>query len=117
MSTTNKSKLYFRGTRRPEVFPIGEDDRLLDETDKPDGTRPQTQLSTTVRVGMGSKADSTFIQGDNAIRRLTPKECERLQGFPDDWTAGVSDTQRYKCCGNAVTVNVIKEIMKRLTHK
>ncbi len=50
------------------------------------------------------------------IRKLTPKECERLQGFPDDWTQGHSDTQRYKMCGNAVTVNVaeylIGEIIK-----
>jgi len=42
------------------------------------------------------------------IRRLTPVECERLQGFPDGWTEGISDTQRYKCLGNAVTVNVIR---------
>jgi DNA (cytosine-5)-methyltransferase 1 len=51
------------------------------------------------------------------IRRLTPTECERLQGFPDDWTkyglnhkseiVEISDTQRYKCLGNAVTTNVI----------
>lgn len=48
------------------------------------------------------------------IRRLTPLECERLQGFPDNWTEGVSDTQRYKCLGNAVTVNVIEAIMSRI---
>ena len=48
------------------------------------------------------------------IRRLTPVECERLQGFPDNWTGGVSDTQRYKTLGNAVTVNVVKEVVKRL---
>jgi DNA (cytosine-5)-methyltransferase 1 len=48
------------------------------------------------------------------IRRLTPVECERLQGFPDGWTEGVSDTQRYKTLGNAVTVNVIQAIMNRL---
>ncbi len=48
-----------------------------------------------------------------SIRRLTPTECERLQGFPDNWTIG-SDTQRYKQCGNAVTVNVIKDIMMKL---
>lgn len=47
------------------------------------------------------------------IRRLTPAECERLQGFPDGWTEGLSDTQRYKCLGNAVTVNVVEEIIKR----
>ena len=44
------------------------------------------------------------------IRRLTPIECERLQWFPDWWTSVVSDTQRYKCLGNAVTVNVIRDI-------
>ena len=40
------------------------------------------------------------------VRRLTPVECERLQGFPDDWTAGQADSHRYKQMGNAVTVNV-----------
>lgn len=48
------------------------------------------------------------------IRRLTPLECERLQGFPDGWTEGLSDTQRYKCLGNAVTVNVVEAIMERM---
>ena len=59
------------------------------------------------------------------IRRLTPKECERLQGFPDDWTEfGIdekgylvknSDSQRYHQTGNAVTVNVIKAIADNLS--
>ena len=48
------------------------------------------------------------------IRRLTPTECERLQGFPDGWTDGLSDTQRYKTLGNAITVNVVAEILKAL---
>ena len=48
------------------------------------------------------------------IRRLTPIEYERLQGFPDNWTEGVSDTQRYKQMGNAVTVNVIQAIAEKL---
>jgi site-specific DNA-cytosine methylase len=47
------------------------------------------------------------------IRRLTPVECERLQGFPDNWTLG-SDTQRYKQCGNAVTVNVVEAVISGL---
>jgi len=51
---------------------------------------------------------------NEGIRRLTPIECERLQGFPDNWTAGVSDTQRYKQLGNAVTVNVIEAIGEKL---
>jgi DNA (cytosine-5)-methyltransferase 1 len=48
------------------------------------------------------------------IRRLTPVECERLQGFPDRWTEGVSDTQRYKLLGNAVTTNVIAFLGEKL---
>ena len=58
------------------------------------------------------------------IRRLTPMECERLQAFPDNWTRvglrsdgtehGISDTQRYKQCGNAVTTNVIEAVSRLL---
>ena len=53
------------------------------------------------------------------IRKLTPLECFRLQGFPDEHfhnakAAGVSDSQLYKQAGNAVTVNVVYEIAKRL---
>jgi len=59
-------------------------------------------------------AKDSLVGSGMQIRRLTPIECERLQGFPDGWTKGISDTQRYKCLGNAVTVNVIKEITKRL---
>ncbi len=79
--------------------------------------------------------DNLILQKSQSIRRLTPKECERLQGFPDDWTAEgvirekriiedltirknqivqISDTQRYKMCGNAVTVNVIRAIIEKL---
>lgn len=52
-----------------------------------------------------------------SVRRLTPIECERLQGFPDNYTEGISDTQRYKCLGNAVTVNVIEYLVKKLNGK
>lgn len=52
---------------------------------------------------------------DMQIRRLTPVECERLQGFPDGWTEGISDSQRYKCLGNAVTVNVIRDLFAELS--
>lgn len=50
----------------------------------------------------------------SVVRRLTPTECERLQGFPDDWTDGQTDGHRYKQMGNAVTVNVIEWIGSRL---
>ena len=63
--------------------------------------------------GGGSSSNSPKIMQDYKIRRLTPTECERLQGFPDNWTDILSDTQRYKTLGNAVTVNVIKTIFER----
>lgn len=48
------------------------------------------------------------------VRRLTPRECERLQGFPDDWTVGEKDTTRYRMIGNAVCVPVALWIGQRL---
>lgn len=52
------------------------------------------------------------------VRRLTPRECERLQGFPDDWTLvdGLKcpDSRRYAAMGNAVTVNVAEWIARRI---
>ena len=48
------------------------------------------------------------------IRRLTPIECARLQGFPDDWCSTVSDSQAYKAYGNAVTVDMVELIARRL---
>ena len=48
------------------------------------------------------------------VRRLTPMECERLQGFPDRWTEGQADTHRYKQMGNAVAVPVVSWLVNRL---
>ena len=52
--------------------------------------------------------------GDYIIRKLTPIECERLQTLPDNWTAGVSNTQRYKAIGNGWTVDVIAWIFSQI---
>lgn len=63
------------------------------------------------------KDNRVLINIDNenyAIRRLTPTECERLQTFPDGYTEGISDNQRYKALGNSWTVDVIVHIMKGL---
>ena len=48
------------------------------------------------------------------VRRLTPLECERLQTLPDNYTEGISDTNRYKCIGNGWTVDVIAWILSYL---
>lgn len=67
-----------------------------------------------------SVAHNVFV---DKIRRLTPVECERLQGFPDDWskqglfsseTKEISDSQRYKMMGNAVTVNAVEYVLERM---
>ncbi len=64
-----------------------------------------------------------LLGSNSLIRRLTPTECERLQGFPDGWTAtgiidgelvDISDTQRYKQLGNTVTVNVVQAVGKKI---
>lgn len=78
-----------------------------------DGISP----TLTQAMGMGGGQTPIVWSKEIKIRRLTPKECERLQGFPDGWTEGVSDTQRYKTLGNAVTVNVVAEIAKRIIGK
>jgi DNA (cytosine-5)-methyltransferase 1 len=55
-----------------------------------------------------------MVKAIGVVRRLTPVECERLQGFPDDWTSGQTDGHRYKQMGNAVAVPVVEWIVKRL---
>lgn len=52
--------------------------------------------------------------GDYIVRKLTPIECERLQTLPDNWTEGVSNTQRYKAIGNGWTVDVIAWIFSQI---
>lgn len=70
---------------------------------------------------LGSAEAKTELYAiDSKIRKLMPIECERLQGFPDNWTKygadgeKMNDKQRYKCIGNAVTVNVIADIFYEL---
>lgn len=72
------------------------------------------EKSPTLQNRMGTGGNNVPLIG---VRRLTPTECERLQGFPDGWTASQSDTQRYKQMGNAVTVNVIEWIGKRIVNE
>ena len=86
-----------------------------------DGIRLEYPQSKTARGRVIKGNSNTLKSGtegvvttDMKIRKLTPIECERLQGFPDNWTEGVSDTQRYKQMGNAVTVNVIEAIAGKL---
>lgn len=72
-------------------------------------------LSPTLTSASGMGGGHTpLIPITMQVRRLTPKECERLQGFPDDWTDGQADSHRYKQMGNAVAVPVVEWIISRL---
>jgi DNA (cytosine-5)-methyltransferase 1 len=71
-------------------------------------------------LGIGKAEDPMYtldsvsshsVATQSTVRRLTPVECERLQGFPDDWTAGQSDSSRYKQMGNAVAVPVVEWVI------
>ena len=64
-----------------------------------------------------ARADTTKILYKNRVRKLTPLECERLQGIPDNFTSGFSDTSRYKMIGNAFTVQVISKIISNIGKK
>ena len=58
--------------------------------------------------------DKCIVESHNLIRRLTPLECERLQGFPDGWTniPGASDSARYKALGNSVAIPCVEYVMR-----
>ena len=61
----------------------------------------------------GNRQPKVFVEPYN-YRKLTPLECERLQGFPDNYTEGVSNTQRYKMLGNGFQVDTISFILDQI---
>ena len=95
------------------------------------GNNKESQYQKEVTRALALKASNqtnprsggtTLVGNQYRIRRLTPIECERLQGFPDDHTSlgnydgetkPMSNTQRYKQCGNAVTVDVVEAVAKK----
>ncbi len=114
-------------TRRDELNCVIQDTRGLDsaqgvalafaERTRSSGgsVECQTNLSYALtNPGSGGRAHSRQIVADAAVRRLTPLECERLQGFPDGWTDGHSDSARYRALGDAVAVPVACWIGRRL---
>ena len=133
----NRERIYFighlRGTSRPKVFPIGEGNQQPNGSTEDISSAIDANYYKGKSRGFGGQGRQMIqighigcnSKGDRRIRRLTPIECERLQGFPDNWTekgvekewkfyANISDTQRYKCLGNAVSVPMVEEIMRRL---
>lgn len=139
---------HLRGTSTRQVFPIQRKSKILPSTEttykrsykvgirqvgnivKQKGfSNPQrgriysaNGLSPTLNTAQGGGLEPKVLLDNTeslAIRKLTPKECWRLQGFSDKQfdkakQGGISNSQLYKQAGNAVTVNVIEEIGKRL---
>lgn len=74
----------------------------------------QTLSETSQSLRAGTDMDKMGSVLTSTVRRLTPTECERLQGFPDGWTEGQADSHRYKQLGNAVAVPVVDFLISRL---
>jgi site-specific DNA-cytosine methylase len=115
-------KSYFEKHRRQLVFSkdglchVGDADLSGNECIKrvyhPAGKSP-----TLTTMGGGHREPKTYVSPD-AWRKLTPRECERLQTVPEGYTdKGISDTQRYKMLGNGWTVDVIKHIFEGLKER
>jgi DNA (cytosine-5)-methyltransferase 1 len=111
----NRERIYFIGytgkKSTPKILPIGQSKSIF----KKNKGYSQNNISTiTAKYSSVHAMGETYIKDNIGKRRLTPIECERLQGFTDNYTLIVSDTARYKLMGNAVTVPVVKEIFINL---
>lgn len=86
--------------------------------DLPPEWREEAVAPTLNAFDNGSESRATVLP--HGVRRLTPRECERLQGFPDDWTrydhegTELPDSFRYRAMGNAVAVPVAEWIGRRI---
>ena len=92
------------------VFPIG-------ERNSSDNTQTRCKSDTAYTITRrywGAKSQGTYIGAGEQIRAMTEIECERLQGFPDNWTDCISRPHRYETLGNAVTVNVVQAIAEKI---
>lgn len=87
------------------------------------GEKPMSEKVHCLKASAGQGDGAPCVQAGLAVRRLTPRECERLQGFPDDWTLipyrkkpaeACPDGPRYKALGNSMAVPVMAWIGQRL---
>lgn len=109
---------YWKGTNttlkgRRQLIQINKPTHSNNRVYDPDG------LSPTLNTMQGGNRQPFITTECAKVRRLTPLECFRLQGFPDDAyhkavELGISNTQMYKMCGNAITVSVFKALAERI---
>lgn len=120
----NRERVYIVGhlrkQPRPEVFSFRGSNRETFETSEEINqlTNPphsgQRVYGTDGIAPTLTTGKKVWIPQGSLLRKLTETECEKLQGFPKGWTEGIPSIQRYKCLGNAVTVNVVYEVAKNL---
>ncbi len=114
---------HLRNLPRPEVFPLGNDAgpveqdnelrlKIIGKLHSHQGGRVFSAMSMAPTLLAGERG--IMLDTGQGLRRTTPLECERIQGFPDNWTEGVSDTQRYHQMGNAAPPPMIKAVAKKL---
>jgi DNA (cytosine-5)-methyltransferase 1 len=96
------------GGNVPMVFPI-DDARELEKHQNGLGIGAKGAPAYTL-----DRQQAPAVATESVVRRLTPTECERLQGFPDGWTDNQADSNRYKQMGNAVAVPVVQWIINRM---
>lgn len=133
----NRNRVFIighpRGEPRPEIFPLSRRNKSSDQKSGKQRLEPTVYPATRDNLiysldagyekNIAKRARSNIVE-PSGVRRLTPTECERLQGFPDGWTSkgrredgkiiSISDSQRYKSLGNAVSTPVITAIGQRL---
>ena len=98
----------------------GDQDTLVAAVSSGRGYWNESETGATLRSQESPNKADTLLAAPMAVRRLTPRECERLQGFPDDWTAityrgkPAADGPRYKALGNSMATNVMRFIGERI---
>ena len=108
-STDGKTPTLSSGPALVKIGHIGGSDAQANRVYETNG-----KSCTLSANGGGLGAKTGLYQSNDRIRKLTPVECERLQGLPDNYTEGVATTHRYKCLGNAFNVDVIAHILTRV---
>jgi DNA (cytosine-5)-methyltransferase 1 len=107
------------GTERP-AGNANETDMIIAFQESQAGCCEYDTAGTLRADGPGHDPVGTRVRSGMAVRRLTPLECERLQGFPDGWTdvpyrgKSAADGPRYKAIGNSMAVPIMKWILSRI---
>jgi len=114
---------HFRGRSKPRVFPIRERDKIYYKSTKVEEKICKDFQKREIAIALLSRQyanwNGNYVIDKGKFRRLTPLECFRLQGFPDDIyykakELGIPNNQLYKMAGNSVTVQVVQSIAKKL---